>query len=636
MTQFVATLLDRINSPADLRGLGLENLKALAEEIRHVIIETCLQNGGHIGASLGTVELALALHSVLNSPVDKIVWDVGHQAYTHKLITGRRQQFHTLRQLGGLSGFLRREESPHDAFGAGHASTSVSAALGYAKARDLSNQDHVVVAVIGDGALTGGMAFEALNNAGHAGTDLIVFLNDNEMSIARNVGALPQYLSRLRMDSTLGRMRDEVEQVVRKLPGIGSTAGKLADALKDSFKHLFMPGRLFEEMGFTYFGPLDGHNVPLLQKAVRDAIARGGPVLIHALTDKGRGYEPAADHPEKFHSTAPSAKPGTKKPPSYSTFLADTLIRLAKEDPRIVAITAAMPSGTGLDRFAAAIPERFFDVGIAEQHAVTFAAGLACGGMRPFAVIYSTFLQRAMDQIIHDVALQNLPVTFCLDRAGLVGDDGPTHHGVFDLAYLRMVPNMVIMAPKDENELQHMLKTALVHDGPAAIRFPRGQVSGVKVDDNLQRIPLGRAERLRSGSDVTIIAVGPMVERAVEASDRLAKTGVTVGVINARFIKPLDEGLILEAAVETGCLVTVEDGVLAGGFGSAVAEVLAKHDLAGGRLKMLGIGDTFVEHGPVEVLRAEFGLTTEGIVAAVSALLAEQPVQLPSVLAGGE
>jgi len=620
--------LDGIASPRDLKGLDLDALKQLAQEIREEIVATVSRNGGHLGASLGVVELTLALHSVLDAPRDKIIWDVGHQAYPHKLLTGRREAFKTLRQAGGISGFPRISESEYDAFGVGHAGTSISAALGYALARDRMGERYAVVTVTGDGALTAGMAFEALNHAGHVGTDLVVIINDNEMSISRNVGALSAYLTRLRMDQTLRKARSDIEALLRKIPAIGAPMVRSAERLKQTLINVLTPGALFEALGFSYYGPIDGHNIALLQQVIRDAVRRGGPVVIHAVTEKGRGYRPAEQHPEKLHAMKPAASKGAAAAPaapSYSAVVGQTLVELAKADRRVVGITAAMPEGTGLKALAEALPDQFFDVGIAEQHAVTLAAGLACGGMRPVVAIYSTFLQRAYDQVIHDVCLQGLPVTFAVDRAGLVGDDGPTHHGLYDLAYLRTVPNMVIMAPKDENELRHMLKTAVEWPGPAAVRYPRGAGLGVPLDPELRPLEIGKAEVLREGDDVAILALGSMVAPAVEAAKRLEADGVRAAVVNARFCKPLDRTLILSLAARTGRIVTVEEHALMGGFGSAVLECLAEAGLANVRVKRLGVPDRFIEHAKPEEQLAQCGLTPAGIRQAALELVGAAP-----------
>ena len=574
-------LLDRVSSPADLKSLPLSRLPALAAEIRHELIDVVTRNGGHLGASLGAIELAIALHWVFDSPRDRIVWDVGHQAYAHKLLTGRRERFPTIRQENGLSGFLSRDESEHDAFGAGHASTSISAALGMAVAFAQSGEpDRRVAAVIGDGALTGGMAFEGLNNAGILDLPFLVILNDNEMSIAPNVGAISHYLDRVRTDPRYNRAKDELARITERLPQ-GELLVELGKRWKDSLKEFIYHSMIWEELGFTYMGPIDGHDVRALVEALRQARLVSGPVFLHVVTQKGRGFAGAESDRERGHAVSAPATPGAPPaPPKYQDVFAQTVIDLAADDPRIVAITAAMPTGTSLAKFQAVYPERFFDVGIAEQHAVTFAAGLAAEGMRPVVGIYSTFLQRAYDQIIHDVCLQRLPVTFAIDRAGFAGDDGRTHHGIFDLTYLRCLPNMTIMAPKDENELRHMLKTAIQDvNGPVAIRYPRGAGVGAAMVEPLHRLPIGRAETLRSGGDVAILALGAMVLPAERAADLLAAEGIAATVINARFVKPLDERLILELAEHPGAIVTVEENVRAGGFGSAVLELLHSHGL---------------------------------------------------------
>lgn len=619
----LASILKTIYSPQDLQKLDFRELQRLAQEIRETLINTVSVTGGHLAPNLGVVELTIALHLVFNSSVDRIIWDVGHQSYVHKLLTGRQAQFPTLRQYGGLSGFPKREESVHDAFDTGHSSTSISAALGMVLARDLRGDKYSVVGVIGDGSMTGGMAFEALNHAGHLQKDLIVVLNDNEMSIAPNVGALSRYLSSLRTDPKYYRSKDEIAELLQKIPH-GPKLLKVVDRLKDSLKYLVVPGMLFEELGFTYLGPVAGHDLKAVTTVLKQAKNLGGPVLVHVLTKKGKGYEPAEKNPDLFHGVGPFevATGAIKKsagPKSYTQVFSETMINLAQKDEKIIGITAAMPGGTGLSKFAQEFPKRYFDVGIAEQHAVTMAAGMATGGYRPVVTIYSTFLQRAYDQVLHDVCLQNLPVTFALDRAGLVGDDGPTHHGVFDIAYLRNIPNMVIMAPKDENELQHMLYTAINHNAPTAIRYPRGAGEGVTMDEKLQTLPVGRAEVLREGSDVVLLAIGNMVPKALKAAENLSAQGISAVVINARFVKPLDEKLILHYAGKVGHLVTIEEHVLMGGFGSAVLELLEKAGLSEVKVKRIGIPDCFVEHGKQKILRANYGLTAEGIVETVLA-----------------
>ena len=607
-------LLDRVASPRDLKTLPLSSLPTLAEEIRGEIIGTVTRNGGHLGASLGAVELTLALHWVFDSPHDHIVWDVGHQAYAHKLLTGRRDRFGTIRKEGGLSGFLSRDENEHDAFGAGHASTSISAAIGMAVAFAQRGQlDRRVVAVIGDGALTGGMAFEALNNAGILDLPFIVVLNDNEMSISPNVGAMSQYLNRVRTDPRYHRAKDEIARITERLPQ-GDLLVELGKRWKDSLKEFLYHSMIWEELGFTYLGPIDGHDVRALVDALRQAIKVPGPVFLHVVTEKGRGFAAAATDRERGHAVSAPAAPGAPpSPPKYQDVFAQTIIEMAKDDPRIVAITAAMPTGTSLAKFQVAFPDRFFDVGIAEQHAVTFAAGLAAEGMRPVAAIYSTFLQRAYDQIIHDVCLQRLPVTFAIDRAGFAGDDGRTHHGIFDLTYLRCLPNMTIMAPKDENELRHMLKTAIdVIDGPVAIRYPRGAGVGVSLGDVLHPLPVGRAEVLRSGTDIAILALGTMVLPAERAAGLLAESGIAATVVNARFAKPLDERLLLDLAKRCGAIVTVEENVKAGGFGAAVLELLESHGVRV-PIKVMAVPDKVFEQASQARLRELAGLTPTSI-----------------------
>ncbi len=613
----MAGLLEKIDSPKDLKKLRLSQLEKLAEELRRVIVETVAETGGHLAPNLGVVELTIALHYVFDSPKDKIVWDVGHQAYAHKLLTGRRDRFHTLRQYGGIAGFPKRSESPHDIVDVGHSSTSISAALGLVTAQDLLGEKGKVVVVIGDGSMTAGLAFEGLNNAGHLKKDLIVILNDNEMSISPNVGALSSFLSRKLTGPLARRFKRELESLVSHLPG----GEHLVTAIKkseDAIKCLLTPGMLFEALGFRYVGPIPGHNVDILIKTLKNVKALEGPTLVHVLTKKGKGYPPAEQEPERFHGLGPfdvktgKPKPGKPKPPSYTSVFSKVMLRLAEEEPRLVAITAAMPTGTGLKAFGERFPDRFFDVGIAEQHAVTFAAGLAIGGMIPVCAIYSTFLQRAYDQIIHDVALMDLHVVFAIDRGGIVGEDGPTHQGQFDLSYLRIIPNMVVMAPKDENELQHMLYTAVRHQGPVAVRYPRGAGVGVSLDWELKELPIGQGELLREGTDVLFLAIGNMVYPALKAAHLLEKEGLSAAVVNARFVKPLDRELILNLARRIKKVVTVEENVLQGGFGAAVLELLAQEGL-NIPVKMIGLPDKFIEHGAPDLLREKYGLTPEKI-----------------------
>jgi len=544
---------------------------------------------------------------------------VGHQCYTHKLITGRRDKFDTLRCYGGLSGFPKREESIYDVFNTGHASTSISAALGIALARDIKGEKYKVIAVIGDGALTGGMAFEALNYAGHLGKDLIVVLNDNKMSIDKNVGALSSYLSRLRTDPMYFKGKEEIENLLKKLPH-GSTVLKLADKIKDSIKYLVVPGMLFEELGFTYLGPIDGHNINAMKAVFNNAKSLKGPVLVHVITQKGKGYEPAEDKPDTFHGIGPfnvSTGTSSKKnePPSYTSVFGHALSQIAEERPDLVAITAAMPGGTGLDIFQKNFPDRYFDVGIAEQNAVTMAAGLAVGGLKPVVAVYSTFLQRAYDQIIHDVCMQKLPVVFAMDRAGIVGEDGETHQGVFDISYMRHIPNMVVMSPKDEEELRHMLFTAVEYEkGPISIRYPRGHGVGVPLSDTFVHLPIGKAEVLLEGSDIAFLAVGNQVYTALKAAESLKKEGVRAAVVNCRFIKPMDEDLVCEMALKIKRIATIEENVLLGGFGSAVLEVLSNKGINNIRLVRIGLPDKFIEHGKADLLREKYGLSAEKVI----------------------
>ncbi|MDQ0188370.1 1-deoxy-D-xylulose-5-phosphate synthase [Alicyclobacillus cycloheptanicus] len=608
--------------PEDIKHFSEAELIQLAAEIRAFLVDTVSKTGGHFGANLGVVELTIALHKVLNSPRDRIIWDVGHQAYVHKILTGRKSAFPTLRKFKGMAGFPKRSESPHDMFGVGHASTSLSAGLGMAVARDLSGEDYHVACVIGDGALTGGMAMEALNHAGHLGTKLLVILNDNEMSIAENVGALSKYLTRLRTDPTYSRTKAEIEQMLRRVPAIGPRLTKTLERVKDSVRHLVVPGQLFEGFGFKYLGPVDGHDLPVLINVLEDAKLLRGPVLIHLVTQKGKGYASAENAPDKFHAW-PSA-PKAKAAPSYTSVFSETLIQIASEDPRVVAVTAAMPGGTGLDKFAKVHPSRCFDVGIAEQHATTFCGGLAASGKRPVFAVYSTFLQRAYDQVIHDICIQNLPVVFAVDRAGIVGPDGETHQGVFDIAYLRTVPNMTVMMPKDENELRHMLWTALHLEGPSAVRYPRADGLGVDCSEPLCELPVGQAEVLQDGDDLAILALGPMVQVATEAAQELeTEHGISAAVVNMRFVKPIDEALILSLSDRQLPMVTIEEASLAGGFGSAVLEVLADHGRSAEVLRK-GIPDHFVEHGSRSELLAQLGLTKEALVADALRIVADR------------
>ncbi len=609
--------IENIKSPQDIKGLSIPELKELAIEMREIIIQTVATNGGHLASNLGTVDLTIALHYVFNSPADKIIWDVGHQAYAHKLLTGRHHEFPTIRRHGGLSGFPKIAESPHDSFGTGHSSTSISAALGILEGRDHNREKFKVVPVIGDGALTAGLAFEGLNHAGHLKKDLIVILNDNEMSISPNVGALSAYLRRIMMGDLYTKLKKETKLLLERIPGVGEQVLKIAQKAEDTVKGLVVPGLLFEELGFEYVGPVDGHKIEALIEIMEIFKDFPGPVLIHAITKKGKGYEPAEKNPANFHGIGPfdietgETQRSSKK--SYSEIFGSCLTDLAADDERIIAITAAMTEGTGLSEFVRTYPKRFYDVGIAEPHAATFAAGLATQGLKPVVAIYSTFLQRSYDEIIHDICLQNLPVIFAIDRAGIVGDDGPTHNGVFDISYLRHIPNLIVMAPKDGHELRCMLKTALSLNKPAAIRYPRGSVLDNHEEKQLTTIPSGKAEILREGKDVLIIAIGNTAGPAVSASELLAEADITACVINARYVKPLDIDLIAARAGEIRNVLTVEENSLSGGFGSAVLEKLTEIGMSGLTFKMLGLPDTFIEQGPQNLLRKRLGLDAEGI-----------------------
>ncbi len=622
-------ILNKIDCPDDLKLLSKKELNILAVEIRQMIVETVSKNGGHLASSLGSVELTIALHYVFNAPADKIIWDVGHQAYAHKLLTGRREQFKTLRQMGGISGFTRRKESPYDTFSAGHSSTSISTGLGIATAKQLRNEKSKVIAIIGDGSMTAGLAFEALNQAGgsHKDKDLIVILNDNEMSISRNVGALSSLLSRTFSKKRLQDLRKDFGIFLKSLPKIGDDIYQFAKRSEDSFKTFVTPGMLFEAFNFEYFGPINGHNIEQLIDILNNIKFRDEPVLLHVTTTKGKGYPPAEKNPVYFHGCGSfDVETGTCIPseieiPSYTEVFGETMIELAENDKRIVAVTAAMPEGTGLKEFAQIFPQRFFDVGIAEPHGVTFAAGLATEGFRPVIAIYSTFLQRAYDQILHDVCLDALPVIFAIDRGGIVGEDGPTHQGLFDYSFLRCLPNMVIMAPKDEDELRHMLYTAIAHNGPIAVRYPRGKAVGVNISHKCKALPIGKGEVLRQGKDIVIFAVGSSVNESLRAHRLLGEKGIEATVVNSRFIKPLDAALITDHAEKAKCIITVEENVLQGGFGSAVLECLNEAGMTGFNLKRIGISDTFVEHGPQKALRAKYGVDANAIAAAAEQML---------------
>ena len=613
-------ILDQIKAPYDVKKLDLEELERLGEEIRKEIISTVSKNGGHLASNLGVVELTIALHYVFDLPRDKLVWDVGHQSYTHKLLTGRRDHFHTLRQHGGISGFPKRDESPYDTFDSGHSGTSISSALGMAEARRQKGEEGRVIAVIGDGSMTSGLAFEGINQAGLVDRDLIVVLNDNEMSISPNVGALSSYLNRLMTGQFVNRFRDEIKDFLETLPGIGKSVLRFAKQAEESLKGFLMPGLLFEEMGLKYIGPIDGHRLDYLIETFHNVKQLKGPILVHVITKKGKGYRPAEMNPALFHGVAPfiveTGEPISdprKHPPTYTEVFGETLCRLAMENQHLIAITAAMQSGTGLEEFSKKFPDRFYDIGIAEQHAVTFAAGLALEGMKPVVAIYSTFLQRAYDQILQDVCLQNLPVVFALDRGGIVGEDGPTHQGLFDFSYLRHIPNLIIMVPKDEDEFQHMIKTAIECPTPVAFRYPRGRGMGVKREILLKSIDIGKGEVLREGNDILILAIGSTVYPSLRAAERLEGSGIHTAVINSRFLKPLDGDLICHWAQRTGKVLTVEENVLQGGFGSAVLELLHEKGLFSVQIKRLGIPDLFVEHGPQSLLRAKYGIDEDGI-----------------------
>ena len=621
--------LDAIDSPQDLRRLNLLELEVLAQEIRDTLIATVAQTGGHLAPSLGVVELTLALHYVFDTPHDRLVWDVGHQAYAHKLLTGRRDQFTTLRQYKGMSGFPKRTESEYDTVEAGHSSTSISYSLGMAAGKAIQADKGKVVAIIGDGSMTAGMAFEGLNHAGDLGRDLIVILNDNEMSISKNVGALSSFLSRKLTGKTIQRLRDHIEERLMALSSVGENILTVLRKSEESIKGFFTPGMLFEALKFKYIGPIPGHELDDLIATLTNVRDHShGPVLIHVITTKGKGYKPAETNPGDFHGIGAfdifTGKPIKKENSavSYTKVFGDTLCQLARQDARLVAITAAMPGGTGLLPFSAEFPQRFFDVGIAEQHAVTFAAGLALEGMRPFFAVYSSFMQRALDQLIHDGCLPNLPVTIALDRSGVVGADGPTHHGVFDLSFLRFIPNLTVMVPKDENELQQMLYTALNHNGPVVLRYPRGSGEGVAMDDSFQNLSIGKGELLREGKDVLLLPIGNRVYPALAAATRLEEQGVSAAVINPRFLRPLDNELIATWAAQTGRVITIEDNNTLGGFGSAVLQLLNEQGLHL-PMKILGYGDTFTEHGPQATLWKNAGIDTDGIVRSVLKLVSK-------------
>jgi len=629
------TLLSTIQSPADLKKIPVADLPRLADEVRRVIVDVVSRTGGHLASSLGAVELTIALHYVLDTPQDKLIWDVGHQTYAHKLLTGRRDRFDSLRQLDGLCGFTKMSESPYDAFTTGHSSTSISAGLGMACGKWHNQDKSRVVAVIGDGSMTAGLAYEGLNQAGALGKDrnLIVILNDNDMSISPNVGALSSFLSRTFSARYLQGFRKEFGEFLRSLPKIGDDMYQLAKRSEESFKTFVTPGMLFEAFNFDYFGPINGHKLPHLIDILENIKDLNEPLLLHVTTRKGKGYEPAEKNPVYFHGvgcfekeTGVCVKKGVAVP-TYTSVFGKTMVDLAETDPRVVAVTAAMPEGTGLAEFAEKYPDRFYDVGIAEQHGVTFAAGLAAEGMRPVVAIYSTFLQRAFDQIFHDVCIEGLPVVFALDRGGIVGEDGATHHGLFDFGYLRGLPNMTIMAPGDENELRRMLVTALRHDGPVALRYPRGSAVGVSLAAPPEPLPIGSAKLLAEGDDVLLLSVGASTQEALAARELLARDGVSAAVMDARFVKPLDTEQILPMARSVGRVVTVEEHVLMGGFGSAVLEALADAGMTDVAVARAGIRDTFVAHGPQTILRARYGVDAAAVVRAARNLMGNRPAQ---------
>ncbi len=631
MPETVYRLLSHINSPADIKSLSQADLRTLASEIREFIIDTISKVGGHLGAGLGTVELAVALHYVFDTPHDKLVWDVGHQAYPHKILTGRRDVFHTIRQLNGISGFLRRSESEYDTFGAGHASTSISAALGIAAARDFAGENYKVVAIIGDGAMTGGMAYEGMNNAGLLRKDIIVVLNDNNMSIRPNAWAFSNYFTSLAATETYNRLKANVWELTGKLDQFGDRIRKIAGRIEGGLKAIITPGILFEALGFRYFGPINGHNMTQLVQIFKEVKDFKGPILVHCITQKGKGYKPAEDDIQRLHGVTPFDKAtgvsqksaeGGCRPPAYTTVFGEAVVELVRKNPKIVGITAAMPDGTGLDILQAEVPDHFFDVGIAEQHAVTFAAGLATEGYIPITAIYSTFLQRAFDQIIHDVALQRLHVIFALDRGGLVGADGPTHHGTFDLTYLRLIPGIVIMAPKDENELRDMLYTATMYsDGPVAIRYPRGAGLGIPLKEGFDELEIGKAEVLRSGNTIALLAIGNMVQNAMKAAEIAAAEGIEAEVINMRFVKPMDERLLDSISSRFGYVMTIEENTVRGGFGAGVLEYFAQKGYTGTHVHVHGIPDEFIQHGTPAELRTEIRLDPPGIVSVIREFL---------------
>jgi len=633
--------LDSIQSPHDLRKLDRKDLPQVAAEIREQVIDVVAKLGGHFGGNLGAVELTLALHYVFDTPRDQIVWDTGHQTYPHKLITGRRDTFHTIRQHNGISGFCKREESIYDVFNAGHASTSVSAALGIAVARDFRKEDYRVVAIIGDGALSGGLALEGLNQAGHLKRKLFLILNDNDMSISTNVGAISGYLNQIIKGQRYNALKDLAKGIMDRIPLVGGKIHGLASDVEEMLKHMIVPGLLFEELGFKYLGPYDGHDLNGTIDLFEKYKDYDGPILLHVITKKGKGYSPAENKPIWSHGVTPFdilsgevVKADKPSAPSYTAVFADALIELARTDEKIVAITAAMPEGTGLDKFGKVFPDRMFDVGIAEEHAITFSGGMATQGMKPIAAIYSTFLQRAFDQVFHDVAIMDLPVVFALDRGGIAGADGPTHHGIYDMAYLRIFPNMICMAPKDENELRHMLKTAFGTGHPTSIRYPRGSGIGATIDPEMKALPIGKGEVLREGSDAAIFAIGAEVWPAFHAAEQLAREGINVAVINARFVKPLDEELVTRFCKPGSKVMTVEEGSLAGGFGSAIMEKAQELGIENVEFHRIGIPDEYVHHGSQDILRAQFDLHADGIATRLRKFLGQRSAGRPRAAQG--
>lgn len=637
----MSKILDKINDPKDLKKVDRSDLPILAAEIREALLQSISVTGGHLGSNLGVVELTLALHYLFDSPKDKFIWDVSHQVYVHKLLTGRKNRFNTLRQYQGLSGFSKREESKHDHWNCGHGGTSISAALAFAKARDLKKEDHSVIAIIGDGSMTAGMAFEGLNHTGHLKSDLIVILNDNEMSISPNVGGMSAHLSNIMTGQVMTKIKQDIDRFLLAIPGIGKDISHYAHRIDDAIKGAFIPGRLFEDLGFRYIGPIDGHDTEILLDTLESVKELKGPTLIHVITRKGKGYKVAEEKADLWHGASPfDIEKGefhkSTALPSYTAVFAEAMIELAATDEKIIGITAAMPDGTGISKFGKKFPDRTFDVGMAEQHAVAFAGALAAEGFHPVAAIYSTFLQRGYDQVVHDICLMNLGVIFAMDRAGIVGEDGATHQGLYDIAFLRTLPNIIVMAPKDENEMRHMLKTAIEFPGPAALRYPRGSGLGVKQDPVIKTLEIGKGEVVREGSDLAIFAYGHMVQPSLDVATLLEQQGIHAAVINARFVKPIDANLILQYARSTHCLVTVEEHSLQGGFGSAVLEVLQEHDaLENMRVKCIGVKDIVVEQGATKLIRRDLGLDVEGLLKTITAFYERESVIPETNLKGG-